>query len=72
MSEDFYKYISNKLLKFFIEQPIKTGDKYFIEFDEEKQVKILYNIFKKQTSENNLSYGTFEYNYENGDTFETY
>lgn len=72
MSEDFYKYISNKLLKFFIEQPINYGDKYFIEFDEEKQVKLLYKTFKKQTSENNLSYGTFEYNYENGDNFETY
>jgi len=72
MSEDFYKYISNKLLKFFIEEPIKYGDKYFIEFDEVEQVKSLYSILKNEASKNNLNYGTFQYQYENGKPYETY
>lgn len=72
MSEDFYKYIANKILKYFIEEPIKSGDKYFIEFDEKEQVTLLYNNLKTQTTENNLTYGTFEYQYENGNIYETY
>lgn len=72
MSEDFYKYISNKILKFFIEEPIKNGDKFFIEFDEKNQVELLYHNLKDETVKYDLTYGTFEYKYEDGEPFFTY
>ncbi len=72
MSEEFYKYISNKLINFFINEPIKTGDKYFIEFDDKIQVQSLYSHLKDEAQLNNLSYGTFEYTYEDGNPFITY
>ena len=72
MSENFYKYISDKLLKFFMEESIQYGDKYFVEFDEVEQVRLLYENLKKEASKNNLSYGTFQYQYEDGKPYETY
>lgn len=72
MSDQFYKYISNKLISFFVNEDIKMGDKYFIEFDEDKQVNLLYNNLRSESYKNKLTIGSFEFSYENGKPFETY
>ena len=46
MSDQFYEYLSEKILEFFSKNnPIK-GDRFYINFDEEEQVKSLYYSLK--------------------------
>lgn len=73
MSKEFYKYVSNKLINFFIDGDIIVGNKYFIEFDKKNQVNELYDSLKESTIEfNNLSLDKFVYPSESGFSYETY
>ena len=73
MSKEFYKYISNKLINFFVDGDIHTGNKYFIEFDKEDQVKELYSSLKEYSIEYlDVDVEDFFYPSESGLTYKTY
>lgn len=61
MLDQFYSYLSERILEFFKDNPLNSGAKYNIQFETEEQVRNLYNILK----ENTLS-ETYEYKDENG------
>ena len=73
MSKEFYNYISDKLINFFINGDIHIGDKYFIEFDKENQVKELYTSLR-ECSNNfiDVNANDFSYPSSSGSTYETY
>ena len=43
MSNQFYDYLSNKLIDYFTENNLLKGDKFFIRFDEDEQVLSFYD-----------------------------
>ncbi|WP_295592626.1 DNA phosphorothioation-dependent restriction protein DptH [uncultured Methanobrevibacter sp.] len=47
MSNQFYDYLSNKLLDYFKENKILNGERFFISLDEDEQVLLFYNSLKK-------------------------
>ena len=62
MSNQFYNYLSNKIIKFFMKNPLVPGSKYNIQFETEEQVRALY----EKLQENNL-YREYEYKDPSGD-----
>jgi len=75
MSNQFYDYLSKKLVYFFKENELNPGDRFFINFDNEEQVVNFYNsleknasnVFKYKYSEEFGSYETFLINFGNVD-----
>ncbi|MDU5774682.1 MAG: DNA phosphorothioation-dependent restriction protein DptH [Clostridium perfringens] len=61
MLDQFYSYLSERILEFFKDNPLNSGAKYNIQFETEEQVRNLFNVLK----ENTLS-ETYEYKDENG------
>ncbi|EIF6288538.1 DNA phosphorothioation-dependent restriction protein DptH [Clostridium perfringens] len=61
MLDQFYSYLSERILEFFKDNPLNSGAKYNIQFETEEQVRNLYNVLK----DNTLS-ETYEYKDENG------
>ncbi|WP_195927054.1 DNA phosphorothioation-dependent restriction protein DptH [Turicibacter sanguinis] len=49
MSNQFYSYLSNKIIKFFLQNPLIPGSKYNIQFEKEEQVRSLYEKLKDNT-----------------------
>lgn len=45
MSKQFYNYLSNKLINYFKEN-LMEWDKFYLQFDEKKQVSKFYQILK--------------------------
>lgn len=62
MSDQFYSYLSEKIIKFFKENPLTPGAKYNIQFEKEEEVKALYEELK-----NNILYKDYEYKNLKGD-----
>lgn len=62
MLDHFYNYLSNKILEFFITNPLTSGAKYNIQFEKKKQVEDLYEELK-----NNTYYKKYEYKDNNGE-----
>ena len=60
MSNQFYSYLSSKIISFFKDNPLKPGSKYNIQFEKEEQVRDLFEELK----ENNL-YREYEYKDKN-------
>ena len=50
MSNQFYDYLSNKLLDYFEENKILNGERFFISLDEDEQVLSFYNLGKSHLS----------------------
>ena len=46
MSNMFYNYISGKIIDYFRVNVPKAGDKFYVQFETDKQVKCLYNASK--------------------------
>ena len=46
MSNQFYDYLSNKLIDYFTENNLLKGDKFFIRFDEDEQVFLFYDSLR--------------------------
>ncbi|KZX15087.1 AAA-like domain protein [Methanobrevibacter cuticularis] len=67
MSSQFYKYLSDKLIRFLDKNGISSGDKFYIEFDEKEQVEKFYNILKDSSKTEN-----FKYEHLGGEPFESY
>ena len=64
MSNKFYNYLSDKLIKFFNTNEIRYGDKFFIQFDEHDRVDEFYNALKEDLQ----NVVAFEYQHENSDS----
>jgi len=56
MSDQFYSYLSERIIKFFNSNPLSSGAKYNIQFEKKEQVENLYEALKK-----NDLYKEFEY-----------
>ena len=62
MSNQFYSYLSSKIINFFTKNPLIPGSKYNIQFEKEEQVRELYEKLK----ENDL-YREYEYKDSKGE-----
>lgn len=49
MLDQFYSYLSNKIIEFFRENPLTSGAKYNIQFETDEQVQNLYEKLKDNT-----------------------
>ncbi|GKU30436.1 DNA phosphorothioation-dependent restriction protein DptH [Clostridium folliculivorans] len=56
MSDQFYSYLSDKVIQFFNINPLTSGAKYNIQFEKREQVEALYEELK-----NNTLYKVYEY-----------
>ncbi len=56
MSDQFYSYLSDKIIEFFNMNPLSIGAKYNIQFEKQEQVLALYDELK-----NNTLYKEYEY-----------
>ncbi len=72
MSNIFYNYISEKIVKYFKTNEPAAGDKYYIQFETEEQVRDLYselknniiaNTFVYEDADRNQKYDTYELNF---------
>ena len=61
MSDQFYSYLSNKIINFFRQNPLKPGSKYNIQFEKEEQVRALFEELK-----DNTLYREYEYKDKDG------
>ena len=61
MLDQFYSYLSNKIIEFFIKNPLMAGTKYNIQFETDDQVRELYEKLKENTL-----YRKYEYQNHNG------
>lgn len=61
MSDQFYSYLSNKIINFFRQNPLKPGSKYNIQFEKEEQVRALFEELK-----DNTLYSEYEYKDKDG------
>lgn len=71
MSDQFYNYLSDKIFDYFSKNNLEKGERYFIQFDEEDQIKELYNSIKEYGINNNV-YEDFTYQHEKGDEYNTF
>ena len=62
MLDQFYSYLSEKIVNFFIVNSLESGSKYNIQFEKESEVKELYEALK-----HNDRYKEFEYKDLNGE-----
>lgn len=62
MSNQFYSYLSEKIIDFFKQNPLVPGSKYNVQFETEEQVRDLYESLK----DNNL-YREYEYKDPSGE-----
>lgn len=62
MSDQFYSYLSEKIVNFFIANSLESGSKYNIQFEKESEVRELYESLK-----HNDRYKEFEYRDLNGE-----
>lgn len=63
MLNQFYSYLSSKIVEFFNTNPLTSGAKYNIQFEKQEQVRALYNELK-----NNILYREYEYKDAKGET----
>ena len=47
MSDQFYSYLSEKIIEFFKMNPLSVGAKYNIQFEKQEQVRSLFEELKK-------------------------
>lgn len=68
MSNMFYDYLSEKIIKYFQSNIPDSGEKFYVQFETEKQVRALYSAL-----ENNIIASPFEYKDDvRGQLYETY
>ena len=56
MSNQFYKYLSNRLEEFFNNNRIKPGERFYFDMDDENQVRYFYQCLKEQSNTSEFSY----------------
>lgn len=60
MSDQFYNYLSGRIIKFFHRKSITSGSKYNIQFENEEEVKALYDELKKSPYSKEYEYRNSE------------
>ncbi|WP_283676946.1 DNA phosphorothioation-dependent restriction protein DptH [Clostridium perfringens] len=75
MLDQFYSYLSDRIIEFFRDNPLSSGEKYNIQFETEEQVRELYNALKENTlsqiykykdKNGNVKYESYELRLLNG------
>lgn len=56
MLDQFYSYLSSKIIEFFSTNPLTSGAKYNIQFEKEDQVKALYDVLKESMLSRSFQY----------------
>lgn len=72
MLDQFYSYLSDKIIDFFRANPLKSGAKYNIQFEKEEQVKDLYEALRNNTlveefqykDNNEVKYSSYELKFD--------
>ena len=68
MSDQFYSYLAERIINFFIVNPLSPGSKYNIQFEKEEEVRELYEKLK-----DNTYYRDYKYKDQNGEVkYEAY
>ena len=67
MLNQFYKYMAIKLIEFFKEQGLKGGERYFLQFDQEQNVRGFYDTLQRLPEST-----IFTYQHEQGSEYETF
>lgn len=67
MSREFYKYLSDELVKFLENRSIKSGERFYVQLDEENQVEKLLSALKEYDKSNE-----FLYKHDQGSEFKTF
>ncbi len=68
MSNQFYKYLTKKIVSFFSSRQLKSGDRFSIQFENEFQVRELYNTLLQYPNVEKFEY----YNEDGILTYETF
>lgn len=56
MLDQFYSYLSDKIIEFFKDNPLTSGAKYNIQFETEEQVENLYEALKENSLKEDYEY----------------
>jgi DNA phosphorothioation-dependent restriction protein DptH len=67
MLNQFYNYLSDKLITFFESQSLEGGERFYLQFDEESQVKNFYRALNEQDVAE-----TYTYQHEKGSPYNTF
>ena len=67
MSKEFYRYLSNQLVKFLEKRMIKCGERFYIQLDEENQVEEFLNVLKEDENSHE-----FKYKHDQGSEYKTF
>ena len=62
MSNPFYKYLSEKIIKYFQTNSPYPGDKFFVQFETDEQVHNLFNELKDNIIAQEFEYADLERN----------
>ena len=68
MSEQIYNYLTRKVIQYFKDNFIKAGDKFYIQFEKEEEVKELYDCLSKSELAEDFVYVDTEH----GETFKSF
>lgn len=68
MSNLFYSYLSEKIINFFRNNPLRPGDKFFVQFESDNQVELLYKELQNNTIARTFTYHDADRN----ETYNTY
>lgn len=66
MSKEFYKYLSEKLIRYLEDNLTKVGERYYLQLDEQSQVEEFYNVLKQEDKAEK-----FIYKHDKGESYET-
>ncbi|USK35048.1 DNA phosphorothioation-dependent restriction protein DptH [Bacillus sp. F19] len=67
MLNQFYNYLSDKLIQFFQGQSLEGGERYYLQFEDEKQVSDLYKVLKTKDIA-----ADFDYQHKLGSPYSTF
>lgn len=56
MLDQFYNYLSKKILEYFNNRKLKNGDKFNIQFEKEEEVKSLYDALREESNNEEFTY----------------
>lgn len=67
MLNQFYNYLSQRLVEFFEHEGLSGGERYYLQFDNEEQVSQFYEVLKQQENAEEM-----KYQHEEGSPYHTF
>lgn len=67
MLNQFYKYLSDKLISYLSQETLQGGERFYLQFDNEDQVKAFYDVLSQYEKTEN-----FRYQHEQGSPYVTF